>query len=226
MTKKLVWLIRHGQTTGNAEKRYIGKRTDEPLSAAGVHAAETFGELLAAECDRSWREVFPKLPISLRICTGPLQRTRQTAEILEDALSKTLFSDGRMLPAAVIGSLTEIDFGRFEGKNYKELNGDPLYQSWIDSGGRDPFPEGESREEFVQRSWQGFLEALGDIKKEEAVILVCHGGNIKSVMERLTGEDYFSFLTVNLGGYRVVLETEDAGITHCTYHRIDGRPDP
>lgn len=37
-------LIRHGQTPGNALRRYIG-RTDEPLSAEGVRALETFGTL-------------------------------------------------------------------------------------------------------------------------------------------------------------------------------------
>ena len=37
-------LIRHGQTPGNALRRYIG-RTDEPLSAEGVRALEAFGTL-------------------------------------------------------------------------------------------------------------------------------------------------------------------------------------
>ena len=31
-------LIRHGQTQGNLERRYIGCRTDEPLCAAGREA--------------------------------------------------------------------------------------------------------------------------------------------------------------------------------------------
>jgi len=50
---------------------------------------------------------------------------------------------------------TEMDFGAFEGHNYQELSGDPAYQRWIDSGGTLPFPEGESREEFIRRSVAG-----------------------------------------------------------------------
>lgn len=49
-----------------------------------------------------------------------------------------------------------MDFGAFEGHNYQELAGDPAYQRWIDSGGTLPFPEGESREEFIRRNVAGY----------------------------------------------------------------------
>lgn len=49
-----------------------------------------------------------------------------------------------------------MDFGAFEGHNYQELSGDPAYQRWIDSGGTLPFPEGESREEFIRRNVAGY----------------------------------------------------------------------
>lgn len=37
-----VMLIRHGQTAGNAQRRYIG-RTDEPLSPEGIALSEAAG---------------------------------------------------------------------------------------------------------------------------------------------------------------------------------------
>ena len=53
-----------------------------------------------------------------------------------------------------------MDFGAFEGHNYQELSGDPAYQRWIDSGGTLPFPEGESREEFIRRNVAGYEKML------------------------------------------------------------------
>ena len=200
MAHKIVYLIRHGQTPGNAEKRYIGRRTDESLSKDGILMAEQTARCLRTEpgCER------------FRLCAGPMKRTQETAAILSDA------------EIEVIAQLTEIDFGDFERKNYEELQGDPQYQAWIDANGSLPFPGGEDREAFISRSWEGFLEALGDLQKDETVVIVCHGGNIMAILSRLTGMDYYSFMTAPLQGYRLELETGDAGITDHSYRLFDG----
>ena len=57
-----------------------------------------------------------------------------------------------------------MDFGVFEGKNYLELQGDKRYQEWIDSNGTLPFPEGESREEFISRCDKGFRRMIEKLK--------------------------------------------------------------
>lgn len=44
-------------------------------------------------------------------------------------------------PVHIIEELAECDFGEFENKNYKELEGNPHYQEWIDSNGTLPFRE-------------------------------------------------------------------------------------
>lgn len=67
-----VVLIRHGQTPGNALRRYIG-RTDEPLSAEGVRALEAFGTL----------------PEVRHVFVTPLCRTQQTARILLPCAEQT-----------------------------------------------------------------------------------------------------------------------------------------
>ena len=108
----------------------------------------------------------------------------------------------------------------YEGKTYKELLCDPRYQDWVDAAGTTAFPGGESREAFTERSFRGFLEALGDPEQEETVLIVCHGGNIMAVLSRLTGEDYYAFMAEPLGGYRLDLEMEDERISALTYKRI------
>lgn len=199
MAHKTIYFIRHGKTPGNAEKRYIGKRTDEELSAEGKSEA---GELLSS--------ISKLIPDGIdRICSSPMKRAVQTAEIL--------FGDQDI---QVIDNLVEIDFGVFEGKNYAELNGDETYQKWIDSNGTMSIPEGESREDFIDRSYAGFEDALGDRSKEESVVIVCHGGNIMSVLSRLTGKDYYDFMTETLGGYFLEVETDDEGISIISYHKL------
>ncbi len=204
MAHKSVYLIRHGQTKGNAEKRYIGRRTDEPLSEEGILAAE--------EAKKAWTTLLSKE--AFRVCASPLQRARMTAQILFEDAGLSLIED-----------LAEMDFGIFEGKNYNELNGNEVYQNWIDTGGIKQIPEGEGLEGFQKRSYDGFCKALGDPKIEERVAVVCHGGTIMAVLSYLTGQAYYEFMTDNLGGYRLELEFEDEGIHLVSYHRlVPGNP--
>lgn len=151
-----IHLIRHGKTAGNLEYRYVG-RTDEPLCPEG---AQKLMERAAPEA---------KL-----LFTSPMKRCRETARILYPALE-----------AEIVPELAECDFGSFEGKSWRELTGDPDYQSWVDSGGKLPFPGGESREAFCRRCCEGFshiMESIHAAGCREAAV-VAHGGTIMAVMD-------------------------------------------
>ena len=105
----------------------------------------------------------------------------------------------------------EMDFGDFEGKNYQDLNGDPDYQRWIDSGGVTAFPGGESRDEFVKRSMAGLefcIECMKDYKQKSAVCIV-HGGTIMAIMSSLTGGDYYDYQVKNGQGYEIELSIKN-----------------
>lgn len=123
-------LIRHGQTQGNLEHRYIGCRTDEPLCEQGIAALQT-----------------RQYPPVKKVYASPMKRCIETAAIL--------YPD---VPIEIIEDFRECDFGAFENKNYAELNGRADYQAWIDSGGEMPFPGGESRAVFAQRCVAAFEE--------------------------------------------------------------------
>lgn len=103
-------LIRHGQTQGNREHRYIGCRTDEPLCPEGIAQLQN--------------RHYP--PVS-RVFVSPMRRCVETASLLYPGV-----------PQTIIGGFRECDFGDFENKNYAELNGRADYQAWIDSGGELP----------------------------------------------------------------------------------------
>ena len=80
----LIYLLRHGLTDYNAQKRYQGQR-DIPLSAAGL------AQLRRADID-------PKV-----VYISTLQRTKQTAEVL--------FPYAKLVP---VDGLKEMCFGSFE----------------------------------------------------------------------------------------------------------------
>ncbi len=207
MAKKTIYLIRHAATSGNAEKRYIGKSTDEELSEIGLVSVSALLDRLQKHASKNAdQEAWIKLD---RVVSSPMRRAVQTAEILFDGIHP-----------ALIDELAEMDFGYFEGKNYHDLNGDPIYQAWIDSGGTMEIPEGESMESFSARSYDGFLKALGDPDRDETIAIVCHGGNIMAILSHLTGGDFYDYMTDNLSGYRLELETSDEGIVVISHHKL------
>ena len=176
-----LWLIRHGQTEGNKTGRYIGV-TDEPICREGVAFLETL-----------------QYPDVETVFVSPKQRCLQTAQIL---------FQGHELQ--VIPELSECDFGEFENKNYKELSGNEHYQQWIDSNGMLPFPGGESREAFKERSFIGFEKAIKQCisQKIQRAGFVVHGGTIMNLMEEYCEEhrSFYEWHVKNGKGYHVVLD--------------------
>jgi len=169
-----VLLIRHGQTKGNLERRYIGCRTDEGLCEAGR----------AALRDK-------KIPPVKRVFASPMRRCIETAAILFPGAEPIAVPDFR-----------ECDFGAFEGFNYSELNGRADYQAWIDSGGELPFPRGESRAAFAARCARAFDELRPRLFEEDCALVV-HGGTIMAIMEKNARPQagYFDFQVSCGAGY-------------------------
>lgn len=170
-----VYLLRHGETVYNAQKRYLGK-TDLPLSPKGRQ------ELVRADFS----------PASVYI--SPLQRTAQTADIL--------FPGVRQI---VVPGFQEMDFGVFEGRSAAEMVHDADYRQWVDGNCLGLIPKGESRAIFSRRVCEAFdalvLQGLAD--GAERLVIVAHGGTQMAVMTRYAQpyRDYYTWLGPNGGGY-------------------------
>lgn len=162
-----IQLIRHGMTEGNKKRRYIGGRTEEGLAEEGIRELKK----------RILQGYYKKEPGTIYI--SPMKRCKQTAELI---YPKHFF--------CVEEGFRECDFGLFENKSYEELNGNPLYQRWVDSGGKMAFPEGEEPEAFKERAICTFKKILEqEIEKNtERVTCIVHGGIIMSIMERYAKE--------------------------------------
>ena len=191
----LLYLIRHGKTPGNEEKRYVG-RTDESLSTLGREA------LLQKQ--------FPRVEL---LFSSPMKRCMESCECLYPKQEIRIIPDFR-----------EIDFGTFEGKNYQELSGNQEYQAWIDSGGTLPFPKGEDRQAFIQRSLTGFQELLQMLREYKAsdfsAAAVVHGGTIMAILSAHFGGDYYDYQIPNGDGYCVTMKLDDKNVQILTINRI------
>ncbi len=169
-----VIFIRHGKTSGNLEKRYIGK-TDGPLCHEGEN------EIASRE--------YPDADI---VVSSPMKRCIQTAELIYPNKKMKIY-DG----------LRECDFGDFEGKNYIELSENPDYQNWIDSGGTLPFPNGEAHEDFAYRCVSAFEKAVYDNRNSESAAFIVHGGTIMAVLEKYAEpkRSFYDYQVKNGCGY-------------------------
>ena len=162
-------LLRHGRT--GLSGHYVGS-SDVPLSEEGRAQIQGLRPMLAA----------------MRIdglMASPMLRCTQTASLL-----------GLGLPVQLDPDLREIDFGRWEGKTFGEIEAqDPeLVQEWAQGNDNFCFPEGEAT--------AGFTSRMESVKKRllaaeaRTMLVVAHGGVIRSLICGLLGlspQDYLLF---------------------------------
>lgn len=169
MQAKELYFLRHGDT--GLQGRYIGS-TDVPLSGQGLEQVRKTGLLLR------------KKGVTKIFCS-PLLRCRQTLAELEFA-GACQFSE----------LLREIDFGRWEGKNFTEIvhSDQTLVDSWVADPLHFCFPSGESLHSFARRIAL-FIPELTSVS-EDTILVVAHGGVIRHLICLLLGlsvEKYLLF---------------------------------
>ncbi len=176
--------MRHGQTDGNREGRYLG-RTDVPLNEAGEAEAIASGVL----------------PGVKKVYVSPMIRARRTAELC--------FPNARQVVAP---DFREMDFGIFEGLNYEEMTGNEEYQKWVDGMCRGKCPGGESMPEFVDRVCAAFEGVVREAMAagEKQLFIAAHGGTVMALFSRCgrPEKDYYDWFVKNGGGYVAHLEEE------------------
>lgn len=152
----MIYLVRHGETEFNRERRLQG-HVDSALTARGLEQARAVGRLLKGLIDgeAGWR-----------IQASPLGRARRTAEIVAAELG--LSADA----IEVEPRLIELSWGAWDGRLRDELAA-----AHPDTFGRTNWafhaPTGESYEEMCARlaSWLAGLPP----EPERRVIAVSHG---------------------------------------------------
>lgn len=160
-----VYLVRHGETVWNAERRIQGQ-SDSPLTEKGEQQAWQVGERVK------------HLGIT-HIIASDLGRTRRTAEIIADACGCSVTLDPR---------LRELNMGVLEKRPLDGLTAEE--EQWRATlvngteGGR--IPEGESMTEMATRM-HAALNACLDLPAESRPLLVSHGMALGALVSTILG---------------------------------------
>jgi len=122
------------------------------------------------------------------IYASPLQRTRETAEIVAARLG---------LPVTVRDELIELDFGDWTGSTFDEVRQHPQWPAWANHRSISVIPGGETMRE-VQRRIVDTLIELHHHHGDAEVLVVSHGDVIRAGLAFYLGMplDLFSRLEV------------------------------
>jgi probable phosphoglycerate mutase len=159
-----IHLVRHGETSWNAEGRLQGQ-TDIPLNDRGFEQAKE----AAATLER--------LPIGA-VFASDLTRARQTAQVIADRLG---------LAVKIDPALRERDYGVVEGQLDSDIErkfGNRLTSAWSDPD--FTFEGGETSRQVYARV-QAFFTRLFAARPTHDLVLVSHGGTIRTAVGYLRG---------------------------------------
>jgi ribonuclease H / adenosylcobalamin/alpha-ribazole phosphatase len=185
-------LVRHGQSTWNAEHRWQGW-ADPPLSPAGIAQASAAAQSLA----RGDHGI-------VAVASSDLERARHTAELLAGPLGITTVTTERRL--------RERDVGDWSGHTAAEIEQrwPGMVAAWRRGEVPNP-PNGERDDALLMRVLAG-LAAVAPLAGDAggALLVITHGGVIR-ILERHAGVR--GATSVNLAGrwFRWHPETLEAG---------------
>lgn len=166
-----IFLIRHGETAWNAERRLQG-HLDIPLNEEGERQAAALARALAGET------------VDM-IVSSDLSRAASTARAVAELQG---------LPVHTDASLRERCFGAFEGLLYDELESHfpEAYAQWRVRDPHARYPDGERRAEtfaeFAQRAVDA-VTRIAEMHRGKRIVIVSHGGVLDAVYRAAHGMD-------------------------------------
>jgi broad specificity phosphatase PhoE len=155
---KRLLLVRHGESEWNAVRRLQGQ-ADIALSARGEAQATALATTVA--------QLAPD-----RVVSSDLRRARQTVELLG-------YPEARLEPG-----LREVNVGDWTGLQIADIiAAEPeAYRGW--RAGTFAPPGGEHWQDFSQRVSRA---VLAESETAERLLVVCHGGVIRALLQALLG---------------------------------------
>lgn len=162
-----ILLVRHGESTGNRERRFVG-HTDADLTEKGVLQAKATAEYIA----RHYRVDY--------VYASDLTRAYRTGKAIADACALPIEKDSR---------LREVYAGIWENMIFDELAEQYTepFRVWTQEIGVAQCTGGESVKELTQR----VLNALTDIAQRhpgKTVAVACHGTPIRAMQCVMSGQ--------------------------------------
>lgn len=155
-----IYVLRHGQTSWNVDKKIQGKQ-DTELNEVGIRQAYEA------------KEKFNLLNIDLIMCS-PLKRTKKTAEII---------NQDKNLHIIYKKELIERNLGEFEGKDCETEEGD-IYNYYKNESKMKIEPVVELCNRINK-----LLEDIKNNYKNNTILLVTHSGTTRAIEAYFYGID-------------------------------------
>ncbi len=192
-----LYLVRHGETESNIERRYQGW-TESPLSQAGIRQAEKAAHFLGRQ------------NLSGLYCSD-LSRAFHTARVIG--------SSSGLKPEAT-PLLREINFGSWEGMTFDEIEqqyGTDI-RNWLDDPFKRSAPGGETLDQVCARM-KSFLEHLEQQASDgQSVAAVSHGGSIRALLFDVIGMSTASFWDLKVENASISLVRKENGRYKVAYY--------
>ena len=179
----MIYVVRHGETQFNAEKRYTGQ-TDVPLNERGIEQAKELAKILAGE----------SFDI---IVTSPLLRARMTTERIMEYRQE--------VPLVVMEEFKEVCVGVYEGLTRLEVQ-ERYPNLWVRNCTRqldDAPTSGETTRQCDIRVAEG-IEKLKEKYPDKKVLIVCHGFVSRVINRQLKELSFEEMHDFSLGNCEVV----------------------
>ncbi len=173
---KLVLLVRHGQTTFNVEGRLPGQLPGVLLTDEGRRQAQRAAISLSG------------LPLSV-VISSPLERARETAEII---------ARGWALPVRTDARLMDTDVSRWAGQKLEDIaRTDPQWKAFVEHP-TQPFDGAETLTSVQARAVAAVEAALSESLTGGYLLFVAHADIVKVILAHFTGMalDCARFLTI------------------------------
>lgn len=155
-----VFLVRHGETTGDLEGRYGGNYDDHLTPQGEEQLKETASRLAGKDIQI--------------IFTSNLIRAKESGKIIQSQVG---------CDTEVVDGIQERNYGVLAGLTKEEAL--ELYPEAVEAhkNPENTDPEGESLEDFQNRVLASFKDIFS--KEYQTVIIVSHGGPLKQVLKYL-----------------------------------------
>ena len=163
---KQVYIVRHGETDHNRNRRLQGRAINASINSVGVEQAEAVAEALK------------EVPIQ-KIVTSNLIRTLETAAPLVKQ---------KKITAENYSALDEMSFGIWEGALFDDVKKEihDLHLKWSYGEVDVPVEGGESPKEVYSRAGNKIIEILNQ-SEEETIAFYVHGRLIRIILSEFLG---------------------------------------
>ena len=192
MFKRII-LVRHGESEGNKEKVFRGRK-DFPLTENGIKQAKNLAQALS---------VFD----FKRVYTSPLQRALYTAKIIaETKNAEVIIEEG----------FTNIYLAEWEGKPKEEIKEKypDLWNIWITTPENLRIPGIETLDEVQKRAKETLIKIIHN-EKEESFVVVTHRAVLKPLIAGILGikKPYFWRIHLDTASYSIIEYQDKRGFT-------------